>query len=95
MHFQLINDTQNNRFKFNIKNSTAHIEYILVADRIYLLQTEISNDIQRQGVGSILVKESLEFIKKMGYQLNVTCPFILGYIDKYPEWKKLEEKTIS
>ena len=87
----LINNTQSpkKRFELKVKDQVAFIEYILAkGDVIYLVHTEVPESLEGNGLGSTLVKKTLEYIKNKGYALVPLCPFVAAYLKKHPELGK-------
>ncbi len=84
----LINNTDaaKKRFEFHIENEIACIEYILATgDVIYLTHTEVPRSLEGKGLGSAIIKKTLEYIREKGYQLVPLCPFVAAYIKMHPE----------
>lgn len=85
---ELINNTEHpkKRFELKIDDQVAFVEYILTKENvIYLVHTQVPESLEGKGVGSTLVKKTLEYIKEKGYALVPLCPFIAAYIKKHPE----------
>jgi predicted GNAT family acetyltransferase len=51
--------------------------------------TEVDDAFEGQGVGSTLVRELLEDVRRRGLPIRVACPFIKDYIEKHPEYADL------
>ena len=51
--------------------------------------TEVDDAFEGQGVGSSLVRGSLDHARTTGLRVRPLCPFIKGYIDKHPEYQDL------
>ncbi|GAA4271343.1 GNAT family N-acetyltransferase [Aquimarina gracilis] len=74
------------RFELHVENQIVFIEYILAkGDSIYLTHTEVPVSLEGNGLGSAIIKKTLEYIRKKGYQLVPLCPFVAAYIKKHPE----------
>lgn len=54
-----------------------------------LLHTEIDPDAGGGGVGSSLVRGTLESLRDSGFQLLPFCPFVRGWIERHPEFTDL------
>lgn len=66
------------------------IEYILSENgEIYLTHTEVLPALEGKGIASQLVLKVLQDIEHKNLKLVPLCPFVAGYIQKHPEWKKL------
>ena len=87
--FELIDNTDLNRFEIHVDGHIALLEYILKPDKIYLIHTEVPPEIGNRGIGSKLVKLVLEEVDKRGLKVVPGCSFVDIYIKRHPEWKKL------
>ncbi|GLU44333.1 GNAT family N-acetyltransferase [Allomuricauda sp. NBRC 101325] len=93
--YQLINNKEAKQFQFLLEDAIAKIEYILAQDRIYLTHTEVPPSYEGKGIGSSLIKQTLEYIKEQDLTLVPLCPFVAMYIKRNPEWKALVLKGIN
>ena len=53
------------------------------------------NALEGKGVGSSLVRLALEDIERQQLRLVPLCPFVAGYVQKHPEWKRLVMEGIN
>ncbi|MBQ0733681.1 GNAT family N-acetyltransferase [Aquimarina celericrescens] len=84
----LINNTDHpkKRFELHVEDKIAFIEYILAkGESIYLTHTEVPRSLEGNGLGSAIIKKTLAYIRKNGYQLVPLCPFVAAYLKKHPE----------
>jgi len=80
----LINE-KSSRFELNIDDKIAFIDYkIGKSGKMYLIHTEVPEDIGQKGIGSKLVKETLDYLKSEGTLIVPSCPFIRRYLKKHP-----------
>jgi len=86
---QLRNNQENKQFEANIDGTVALIEYTINDNRIFLTHTEVPSELGGKGVGSLLVKETLEEIERMNLRVIPACKFVKGYIQKNPEYRRL------
>lgn len=78
-----------NRYEMNVNGTVAFIDYVLQGDTINLTHTEVPQALSGQGVGSRLVKQTLNHIRGRGLKVVPSCSFIHGYIGKHPEYQDL------
>ncbi len=84
----LVNNTNRpkKRFELQLENEIIFIEYILTKDNsIYLTHTEVPRSLEGNGLGSIIVKKALDYIRKKGYKMIPLCPFVAAYLKRHPE----------
>ncbi|MBC70737.1 GNAT family N-acetyltransferase [Flagellimonas abyssi] len=94
--YQLVDNESAKRFQFELDNGDiAKIEYIKAKEKIYLTHTEVPPGHEGQGIGSELIKQTLEHIKKEDWTLIPLCPFVAKYLKEHPEWKTLVLKGIN
>ena len=79
-------NTDRKRFETEVDGITAFIEYIRAKNAIYLTHTEVPKQLEGRGVGSALVKRSLEQIEKEGEKVAPLCPFVAAFIKRHREW---------
>ncbi|MCF6170584.1 MAG: N-acetyltransferase [Bacteroidales bacterium] len=87
MEYKLIENTDGNRFEMHIDGFVPYIEYTLKADKIYLNHTIVPKELGGRGIGSALVKQTLEILQNRKMKVVPVCSFVEAYINKHPEWK--------
>ena len=84
----LMNETTH-RFEATLGDEVAFAEYQLQPGAILLPHTVVPPAFEGKGVGSGLAKAALGYARDHGLKVKPACPFIAGYIKKYPEWHDL------
>lgn len=51
--------------------------------------TEVSPELEGQGVGSALAAGALDQVRAAGEQVVALCPFVKAYADRHPEYQDL------
>lgn len=87
--YKLIDNKENNRYEFQIDGKIAEIDYIKSNGEIYFVHTEVPASLSGRGVGSQLAEKALKDVDRQELRLVPLCPFIAGYIQKHPEWKRI------
>lgn len=95
MDYPLINNENKNRYEMHVDGHVPIIEYIHRNHKIFLTHTEVPKELGGRGIGSQLVRKTLEDIKKRDLVLVPLCPFVASYISRHPEWKELVMKGIN
>ena len=84
------------QYEFRISDLIPRIEYIKTKNgEIYLTHTEVPSALEGKGVGSSLVRLALEDIERQQLRLVPLCPFVAGYVQKHPEWKRLVMEGVN
>ncbi len=93
---ELIRNKAHHRYEFKVDGMTPTIEYIVTeGGNIYLVHTEIPYALAGRGIGTALVCAVLEDIERQGLKVVPLCGFVVGYIGKNPEWKRLLKEGIN
>jgi len=82
---KVIHNETNKRFEYKHNGSLAFIEYEIKGDRILLISTQVPEEISGQGVGSELIKQSLDQIENMNLKVVPVCSFVQNWLRKNPE----------
>lgn len=88
--YELIDNVENHRYEIRVEGNIAKIEYIKSNNGdIYLIHTEVPAILGGKGIGSQLAEKVLTDIERQGLRLVPICPFVAGYIHKYPDWRRI------
>ncbi len=93
--YRLIDNVEQKQYEFHIDSYIPRIEYIKVKNKIYLTHTEVPKKLENKGIGSKLVNQVFDIIKKENLTLIPLCPFVALYIKRHPKWKELVLKGIK
>ena len=77
-----------------IDNEERH-QYEFQNGEIYLTHTEVPVALEGKGVGSQLAEKVLKDIEKQELRLVPLCPFVAGYIQKHPDWRRIVMRGIN
>ena len=81
---------EQHRFEINFGEDSAFIDYMESEDDVIAMtHTEVPQRFEGQGVGSKLVKDSLEMVKAEGKKVNPLCRFVAAYIKRHPEYNSI------
>ncbi|MFG2886262.1 GNAT family N-acetyltransferase [Streptomyces sp. NPDC048297] len=64
-------------------------EYIRTTELIAFVHTEVEPEYEGKGVGSALVRTSLDEARAAHLRVLATCPFYAGWIARHPEYEDL------
>lgn len=94
--YELIDNREDHQYEFHIGKLVPKIEYIKnKTGEIYLTHTEVPVQLEGKGIGSQLVEKVLKDIEKQELRLVPLCPFVAGYIQKHPDWRRIVMKGIN
>ncbi len=77
------------RFEMRSGDGTAFVEYRRAGDRIALLHTEVPEALSGKGVGSKLVRGTLNAVRAEGLKVVPRCEFVAAYVARHPEYRDL------
>jgi len=64
-------------------------EYLTKPGRLIFTHTVVEPEYEGQGVGSKLVREELDDVRKRGLKVTPACPFVRAYIRRHQEYQDL------
>ncbi len=78
------------RFEMCSGGAVAFVEYERAGGgRIALLHTEVPEAMSGQGVGSKLVRGTLDHLRAEGSKVVPRCEFVAAYVARHPEYRDL------
>jgi predicted GNAT family acetyltransferase len=69
------------------------IDYRLAPGLIRLLHVEVDQEVEGEGVGSLLVARALDDIRRRGLKVVPLCPFVVAFLERHPEYSDLVAST--
>ena len=80
------------RYELELEGSICgSASYVDDGDRQIFTHTEIDDSLEGRGLGSLLLRESLEDARRRGKRVVPQCPFVASYIERHPEWNDIVE----
>lgn len=58
-------------------------------DRMVFSHTEVDQSLEGQGMGSLLIRESLDNARQRGKRIVPVCGFVAAYVAKHPRWNDI------
>jgi len=84
------NNKEQEQYQLVIGSYVAFIDYEMNGDGdVFLTHTEVPAELEGKGVGSELVKETLQSIERHGQHVVPLCPFVASYMKRHPEWIRI------
>lgn len=94
--YELIDNDAEKQYEFRIGDQLARIKYVRTKnDEIELTSTEVPTNLAGKGIASQLIEKVLQQIELQELRLIPLCPFVIGYIQKYPDWRRIVKKGID
>ena len=83
------NNTALNRFELDVEGGMAVAYYRPAPGRITITHTEVPTALRGRGIGSDLVRSTLDLARAQGLKVVSRCPFVSAYLGKHPEYNDL------
>ena len=78
------------QFEMDLDDGKAVIGFKKESDgTLNLVHTEVPPAYEGKGVGTRLVKQTLEQIKSTDKKIVASCPFVADFIERHPEYQSL------
>jgi predicted GNAT family acetyltransferase len=64
-------------------------EYVTKPGRLVFTHTIVEPEFEGRGIGSKLVRDELDDVRRRGLKVTPLCPFVRAYIRRHPEYQDL------
>ncbi len=85
----LTNNTALNRFEMPVDGQIAFVVYRRHGDVLQLNHAEVPTVLEGRGIGSQLVRATLDHVRVEGLKVVPRCPFIASFMRRNPEYADL------
>jgi len=75
-----------NRFELVLERGIAFVEFEKRGSTIFLLHTEVPEEMTGQGIASILVKKVFDHLIKEKSGVKYFCPYIKIWLKRHPDY---------
>ncbi len=80
------------RFELETDAGTAYITYSKAGSALSLNHTDVPDALSGRGIGSALVKGTLELIGARKQKVLPQCSFVAAYLERHPEYQALVKR---
>ena len=70
------------------------MDYRPAGSSVILAHTEVAADHEGEGLGGVLVRESISALAAQGRTVIPTCPFAAAYIKRHPELARHVDRSL-
>jgi uncharacterized protein len=81
----VIQNPRTGRFELAGAPDGAYLEYRQAGNHLTLTHTEVDDELEGQGVGSVLVREALAQARDANLTVVPECGFVAGWLERHPE----------
>lgn len=90
MEYHVNHNKKEHRFESSYDGIVAFVEYQLLDNEIMnIYHTEVPKPIEGMGIGSAIMKESLDFARRNHYHVLPTCTFAQIYLMRHPGYRNI------
>lgn len=89
MEYTVNHNEGNHRFEVNRNGNLAFVEYDLANGVMDICHTAVPVPMEGQGVGSEIMKTTLDYAREHHYKVVPTCPFARAYLLRHKDYKDL------
>lgn len=82
---EIVDNRERSRFELEIEGRTAFVLYRRDAGRISLLHAEVPRELEGRGIGSDLVRRTLDAVRAEGLKVVPRCSFVAAYMRRHAE----------
>ncbi len=86
---------ERHQFELVVEGITAFAQYRMIPGGIEFYHTVVPEALGGKGVGSHLVKNTLDQVRARGLKVKPTCSFFAAYIKKHTEYLDLVEEGFA
>jgi uncharacterized protein len=82
-------DSARRRFELEAGGAVAFIDYRRDGSKLFLIHAEVPPALRGGGVGSALVRATLDLVRQRGEKVVPLCSFVAHYMQRHPEVQDL------
>ncbi len=83
-------DPAKRRYEILVDDALAGFAQYLPRDEVLIFtHTEVDPGFQNKGVGSALMRGTLDQVRAQGQRVVLQCPFMAAFINRHPEYADL------
>lgn len=90
---KVVHNQEDERFEADVEGGLAFAEYTRDGNTIRFTHTEVPEESEGMGVAGGIVKEALDYAKREKLDVQPSCQFVKGYIDRHEEYQSLVKSS--
>ncbi|MBB5394162.1 GNAT family N-acetyltransferase [Mucilaginibacter sp. AK015] len=85
----IIDNEAIHNFEFFVDGHRSFIDYKTRDNRIYLIHTEVPEELEGRGIAGIMVEKVLTYVEQKDMKLVPLCAYVKAFLKRHPEWNRL------
>ncbi len=87
--YELVHNEAACQYEYRIDGHLARVVYKEKNGVLHLTNTFVPKELGGRGIAGALVKDVMDDIEKRTLKMKPGCSYIVAYVEKHPEFKKL------
>ena len=88
----VIDNVARSRFELGPDGAKGFVDYRRSGTTLQLTHAEVPASLAGQGLGTRLVRETLDLIRSRDERMVAVCPFIKDFVRRHPDYADLSAK---
>jgi uncharacterized protein len=85
----IVDNTALSRFEYDVEGRAAFINYRRAGNVVSLTHAEVPTELEGRGVGSFMVRGTLDLIRGRGEKVIPACSFVEAFVQRHPDYQDL------
>lgn len=77
------------RFELTIDGLTSFIDFKQKGERLYLIHTEVPQELKGKGVAPAMLEKTLNYLEENKLKVVPVCSYVKMFLKRHPEWNRL------
>ena len=85
----LTNNEAAHNFEMIVDGKRSFIDYMRKGEKIYLIHTEVPQELEGKGIAAEMVERTLQYIEDQHLKLVPLCAYVQHYLKRNPDWNRI------
>lgn len=86
---QVVHRPEAQCFEAIVEGQRCVADYELQGKTVRMTHTVVPPALEGRGIAAALVNAALVWAQAQGYKVDPLCSYVLGYLQRHPEWQSL------
>jgi predicted GNAT family acetyltransferase len=89
----LSDNVARSRFELGVDGEKGVVDYRRSGTTLYLTHAEVPASLAGHGLGTRLVRDTLDLIRRRNERMVAVCPFIKAFVRRNPDYAELSAQS--